>query len=315
MMTGDVRRASLVLLVVLVMFVSGVGEAMGEKVTFRLKLEAGKAYKMDLVMDQDITMDIAGVEQKMKQVIGMGMTFKVKKVTDKGDMQIGMVFHSVKMFNPAAGMDYDSTRKENPNNPVTLVFSALVGAGFDLTMTSLGEVKDIKGIDKMVDRMIANVNMPEGAKIAMKRAMKQQFNEKAFAAQLSQATQYLPKDAVEIGQRWTITRNAGGLAPMQIVDTYTLKEIKGGMAVMSLSSKIKPAAGGKGQHANPQIDKVEAKGTQSGEVKISVSTGWIVRSNLQQDLDMKMHMRHGQVIPMKVKSKVAMYPTGANKGK
>ncbi len=281
--------------------VGGLGCAAKEEL--RLRLGVGETYRLNYLVDQDLTMNIPGVGlQEMEQVVGMGMTFSVKDVDGEGNMRIGVVYHGMKMKNSAAGLDFDSARGDKGEGPLVGGFAALVGKGFEFRLSSRGEVLEIKGAREMLEGMLNEIDVPDTAKEALRNQYVSQFGEESIRSQLRQTMGFFPEEGVGVGDAWRMKRTVKSVFEFTTDDRFVLKEVKDGVAVIGVESVIDSTPGGKA--SLPGVTKVDAKGKQAGEIRIDVATGWILGSKVKQDLDVTMTMKMGdQTMEMEMGAK------------
>ena len=291
------------------------GTGTGEKVLLRLRMEKGKSYKVQMTADQKITQKIEGREQKTSQTIGMLLKYDVQDVAADGTASINITYDAVtfKQKGPMGLIEYDSANPPKMPHPMTAGFAALVGQGFSVKMSNMGEVKEVTGIEAMIDKMVAASPVPDGAaKDAMKKLLEEQFGADALKEMMPTATTTYPKQAMGVGGAWAQTLKVTKGFPMIIENVYKLIARKDGVATIAVTSKVSP-----NPDAGP-IDMGAAKmtytfsGTQDGTQKIDEATGWPTEMIMRQDFsgEMKIEgapgMSKPMVVPMSVKGTVRL---------
>jgi hypothetical protein len=271
-----------------------------DKVQLQLRLQAGKSYKMQVTADQKIAQQIMGQAQNLEQTIGMGYTFKVKAVAADGAMSVDTEYHSVKFrqTGPMGVIEYDSDNPPATIPPMAIGFSALVGQSFSMVITTDGAVKDIQGVDAMLARMMEKINLPDAQmKAAIEGSLSEQFGDQALKEMMGNMMAIYPGKPVDIGESWTkqfvITKGF----PMVLDNTWKLKARKGGVSMIDVVTVVKsnPKA--------PPTDMTFMKlsynltGTQKGTMEVQESTGWVIRSKLNQDLTGQVEVTESTQVP------------------
>jgi hypothetical protein len=199
----------------------------------------------------------------------------------------------------------ETDRKTPTKSPLPDDF--LKGFSFDMVVTPKGKVKEIHGMDKIMDKAMAAV-MPDSAKdattdAAMKPVMdmiKTQYNDKNMGSMMEQMTNYFPDGDVEVGDTWENSASVNMFVSMKINSTYKVTDVNGNVAKLDVDSKITTGDG-------PGIMgmKMEIDGTQKGTMEIDTKSGLVVKSVTKQELDGKINMM-GMSMPMKIKSTITV---------
>jgi hypothetical protein len=156
----------------------------------------------------------------------------------------------------------------------------LPGTELALRITSDGEVVEVRGIDEMLDRMIAAMNLPDTPQKEMVVSnLRQQFGADAFRQQFEQITSFYPLREVAVGDRWESTQTISAGFPMTVRSLYILKSRQGGKAYIDVSSAV--TSDPKNPVAMGQLTMAyEIGGTQKGEIVVEEASGLPVRSDL-----------------------------------
>jgi len=290
----------------------GTAEAPKEdtKISLRLKLEKGKTYKFNMITEQKINQKVMNNKMELEQTIGMGIDFKVTDVDEKGIHAITMVYTSVlfkQSGSPMGTIEYDS--KKSPENiPASAKgFAALVGLSLGMKMDNLGQVKDVTGSKEFFEKMIEKLQLPDGPqKELVSESLKNQFGEKSIKKMMGQMSCVFPEKELGIGDSWKQNISMTGPMPLNMNNTYTLKEIKKDLVVLNVESDLKPNKDPKAatQKIGNMEQKIELSGTQKGTLEINPVTGWTRKSKLTQNLTGKITMTspYSMTIPMDIKS-------------
>ena len=134
----------------------------------------------------------------------------------------------MKMKTPLGAFDYDSSSDENPTGPAAMIapmYKAITEGELEITMTSRGEVKDVK-ISEQVRTALKNLpNAAEMGDVASPEGIKKM---------LSQGVLVLPNDSPKKGETWsTKVESQIPVAGKQTIETTYryegTKDIKGTM--------------------------------------------------------------------------------------
>jgi len=181
--------------------------------------------KMDTDTDQTMTVQAMKVQQKQSQTFWVKWTPKKK---EGNTWQVDYEIVGVKMNIQIGGnsIDYDSFAKEQqPQNPLTDFFKALVGSKFTFTIVNDPKegikVTDVEGLQGFVSKLASTNEQlkPLLETILSKDALKQMSNP-TFAA--------FPKSDEEFKKgSWTsgpVTLNMGPIGSYETEYTYTAKK-------------------------------------------------------------------------------------------
>jgi len=255
------------------------------KVFLRLNLEKGQVYKQRVVTEQKIAQTVSGRQQLIDQSIGMGMSFDIEDVDDAGacTMKCTYTWVLIKQKGPMGTIEYDSDNPPARAHPMAMGFAGLLGQGFSFRMTSTGEILEVKGIEEMISNMMSKVNFPnEQAKAQAVQAMKRQFGDESIKGMLESSMATFPSGPVAVGDSWSKVSSVSVGMPMVIDNTWTLKELKGGVAVVEVKSSIKPNPDAEPMSAGRVNLKYELSGEQSGTMEIDARTGWLGKAKMDQ---------------------------------
>lgn len=256
-----------------------------EKLQLKINLKKGETYKIKMVVDQKISQTIMEMKQDMTQAIGIVFSCNVTDVGADGTMTIKGTYDSVSFKNdgPMGLIEYDSTKPPVEVPDMAKGFAALVGQGYSWKMTPNGTITEVLGAQEMVERMLAKLDVPEGPqKAAMEKSMRDQFSDQAVKRQLQKTMVTYPDKPVAIGDSWQKTASGAPELPCIMENTWTLKSVKDGVAVIEVDSKLKPDPDA--QPMDMGLMKVERKlsGEQKGTMEVDIATGWTIKARMTQ---------------------------------
>lgn len=307
-------RKSLSVVLVLLLAVSLLASCGGKKaegkVELRLRLQEGKAYSTRMVADQTITQTAQGQEIKVTQTIGMGYTFDVKKVESDGATLVQVTYDSAlyKQDSPAGKVEYDSANPPAQVPDAAIGFAALVGQGFSMKLSALGEVLDVQGTDELIQHMLDQLGLPAGeARDSVETSLKTQFGTEGMKETMEKAMAVYPEKPVGVGDSWTkkMTLTAG--VPIIVDNTWTVKSIQNGVISLDVRSKVEPNPDAAPMEISGMTIAYKVSGTQTGTMTIDQATGWTQSGKMTQDLSGDVTVA-GSSWPITIKSDIRFEP-------
>lgn len=266
----------------------------GEKLALKLNYEKGKKYYYTNINDQEVEQSVMGKTIKTKNKTTTGYLWEIKDIDKDGNFIVSVTYDKVETEKSGEGANQESPIKDD----------FMKGFSFEMTVTPKGKVKEVRGMDALIDKALANtipVDSATGVEdpIAsqMKTMMKKQFNDKSMGSLMEQMTDFFPEGDVEVGDKWEKTVEVSSIVPMKINSTYVVKDIKDDIAIIDVESKIEP---GKGEAIMGMEIKMD--GTQKGTIEVNTKSGIIQKSTMDQDMSGSVGMM-GMSFPMKIKGK------------
>ena len=284
-----------------------VTEGGGEKKLLRLKLEKGTTYSIRTESDGEYTVGEGSTQLMTREINGFTMDFFVADVNESGTMSVDVRYKrlSYKAQGPMGVIEFDSSYPPEQMHPAMIGLKALVGKGFKIDVGSDGSVKDVKGIDKMVEQIAAEIEIPPRAdekttRDAIKQSMKENYEEKNIKGRMKNMLGEYPSVPVGVGACWKVT-SPSFYPPCSIEAKYTLKSRSDGIATIQVNAVIKPdksiAAAGYtydvSGYMSGMIDvdettglpvegamMVEASGTRTSTKESSVPTPFSLKGNI-----------------------------------
>ncbi|MEM6853292.1 MAG: DUF6263 family protein, partial [Planctomycetota bacterium] len=286
-----------------------------DRIALTMNLQPGDSHTMVLDIDQTINQSLTGQQMTMDQLIGMTMTYTgLDRPSDHGGVWIEVTYDRVrfKMGGPMP-VDYDSEDGSANNNPMAEGFDALVGQKLRMEFLPNGDVPNIEGIGELQQKMIDGMNLPAGPqRAAAEEALKLQFNEDMIKQMVAAMGGMYPDQPVGLGDQWEDKLEVGGMAPMSVTSTYTLTEFDDATATLAITGDIGPNPNaGPVMMSGMEMD-AEFTGDQTGKVVMDRETGWVVSSEIEQNMSggMTMNLPDGQSmeLDMEIKGKYTMKP-------
>lgn len=273
------RPLTAALLFSFAMSVLAAGSAVAQdgKVDLKLNLAAGKTYRTRMVQDQKTTTTMMGQQMDIASKQTKDIAMAVSSV-DGGLATIGITIERIasSMDSPQGSMSYDSAEQAETQNPQFKPLAAMVGSGYTVVADQHGEVKELRGIQEMLDRIFDSVEVPnEAMREGLKAQMSRMVGEGGSKAMMGQIFGMLPSGPVAVGESWTKTVEITSVVPMKADTRYTLKSVSGNTAVIEVHSEFDTGAGGEGMKMGPATVRMDLKGEQDGTVEVDLETGLV----------------------------------------
>lgn len=294
-----------------------------EKIDLKLRLKQGQKYGMQTTVDQKVSQTIQEQEQKIRQMIAMGMGFEVLAVDANGVASVKTSYQTihVKISGPMGVIEYDSTKPDAPvdaNNPaaqmMAQMYRAMVGQSLVMKVNPRGKVVEVKGFKKMIQRMIEKISGDDDAKRTTKEFMKNFLSEDKIKMMGSNMMMAFPPRPVGIGDSWVDKESMSIGFPIEIANTYTLKERKNGMAIVDVSSKMDFGEKDAPVEMGPVKMNMKMTGRVRGTSQIDEASGWMIRSKMKMQLSGQMkiapneQMPEGMTVPISIDSVITVKP-------
>ncbi len=259
-------------------------------VSIKLNLQQGETYGLETTMTQTIYQTVEGESQVITQTYRIGYSVQVVKVEPNGNIAARAQFSSIAMKMNAPGMGeiaYDSASTTTSTSPETqavgAVFGAMVGKSFSMTITPTGTVQNVTGLEELVNSILDSLGLSEEELASSKQTLEQQFSAEAQQEAWSSSLDYLPSGPVSVGQSWKKQASLAQGFPILLETSYSLKDLKSGVATIDVSSTIQSAT-----DANMDLQGLgisyQLSGTQVGTIQVRLSTGWIAKASMQQSI-------------------------------
>ncbi|WP_316844600.1 DUF6263 family protein [Pedobacter psychrodurus] len=249
----------------------------------RQNYPTGYKYDFSITSDQIINQKIGGQDVHLTQNIGTDYTFDITE-GHSGEKDIKVTYNRIFIKSIAMGTsmtfnsdDQDSTKK----NP----FSGLKGASFFMTVTPNGGIKTVAGIEKMLDNMAVKMSNDTNEIKQIKNELGKQFSAEVVKQTMESSFKIYPDRAVKIGDSWTVDTKMQMSMPIETITQYTLKEVKDGIAILSVKGTLVSKGNFEAMGNKMETD---LSGTNSGETSLDIKTGIVLNSHLRIELYGKM---------------------------
>lgn len=252
---------------------------------------------MEFSTDQNVVQTLGGQQTKIVANIAMGMTLSVVETADEETgVKITYDWSKFKQQHPKFTIDFDSRQPNSEIHPMARGFAEIVGESFVLVLDKAGQPIAVRGVDELLASMVAKLkleNEPEEKAAKVKHALEQHFNEKSLLTTFRQTFGFYPAKPLSIGDSWERTFDMAQGAGMSIANKWTLVGASDSAADIDVSSKISSESSANSDAPMSQ----ELSGTQTGKMKIDLSTGMPVEASLNQALSGTISIKASESIP------------------
>jgi uncharacterized protein YajQ (UPF0234 family) len=175
------------------------------------------------------------------------------------------------------------------------------GQSITMTVSEKGEVRDIKGIDELMDKMIAGMPGDSASKPMMKEGLKKVMGAEYMKGVMEQSFKIYPAGKVKTGDTWKTDMELHAGITLKLANTFALKSVENNVAKLDVKSDI---SSGSMEMMGMKID-TDLKGTQNGTFNLDVPTGMAASGEMSQEISGNMKVM-GMEMPMKIQTKIKM---------
>ena len=276
----NMRKTILNLIPVLTLFIVILDSCQSTQKTssgqvMKFNLEKGKIYDYDMAFDIDQDMQGQVMEVNMKS----GYTLEVVDEAD-GVKNIKTTFGRIVMDMSGVGPmkinvdtdEGDVSGKDETSQIMNKVLKAMVGKSFMMKVNSEGKVLEFSGFADVRNAMIQSLGL-EGQDAKDAELMSGQvMNDDNLRKSFEQAFFIFPNKEVKVGDTWTKDMQMGGMMPLKVSSTYTVKSIEGEHATLNMDGTI-----------SSTMENMKMSGTQNGTLIVELKSGLVVNSDFNQD--------------------------------
>jgi hypothetical protein len=260
------------------------------KITLEYNLKQGDTLKQNIATEMDMSQKIMDQEIKINMKMNMKMNFYVKDRQDDR-YTLEMKYKEMKIDAGIPGQGNTSFSSNTPEDIATQtdfgpMLKAIIDKPVETVMDKRGKLISTKGFDKLKEAMInsIDVNMPEEMKKMVTGQFGAQISEESLKSMFEQNAGFFPDKPVEVNDVWenNITMQTSSFG-LNISMKLTLKSIENNVVTLDMDGTVATPEGAE-QDMNGIKAKMSLSGTQKGLLKINKDTGWVISSEILQDL-------------------------------
>lgn len=248
-----------------------------KKVKPSLNLKKGDSFKIDMLFEQKVTQEIKDRKTQVDSKHNIGYSCFVTDVDENKNSTIQVSFDSLNIksvANNGQTLEYNSGDPTSDMNDFSKVYSTLVGKKITVKVSQDGKVKEVMGVDKIIDEVLKELNIKNNKEEEeIQKMIVEQFGDEALRKQVENITSVYPDEPVKVGDSWEKKTDVSSEYPLQAESKYTLKESKDGMSEIMVESKVKTK-----DDAEPLIlgnikISYDIEGTQKGTLNVDEESG------------------------------------------
>lgn len=161
-------------------------------------------------------------------------------------------------------------------------------------MTKYGEIKEISGIDNLLNSVVDSVDFgeAEGAqalKEQMKESLKQSFGDESIKSAVQSAVIFPDKGNIKAGDTWTVEDSVKSFVDINVTTTYTLDKIEGDTAYISVKADLKTDSSNSADYMGMDMT-ADFSGTVTGNIKVNIKNGFLSEGQITQEISGKMSL-------------------------
>jgi hypothetical protein len=288
------------------------------RIHLRLQLVENESYTLRLISEQMITQTPYGRHEQTSKMMGIGFVFDVEEVNAEGDAHVQIAIQSAQFKHEDKGgvIEYDSAHDVSSNlPPEARGIAAFIGEHFNATITPQGNVKSLEGIEQMMTRILEKLALPEGQeKEAAREQFQAEFGGTALQEMIENVLAVYPSESVTVGESWNRASRVSEGLPLILNNTWTLKSLENGRAVLSVVSDAEPYLD---SSAATGVDVFhDFQGIKEGTFVLDATSGWILEGMVSQRIWGRVVLEGGQQLgqsvswPIEIEGTTTLGPLG-----
>jgi hypothetical protein len=256
---------------------------------FIMNMDMAGFMKADMNYNYDIRFDVLPDSAGFKQV---KITYGDMKMTMKMDMAM------------VKDKSQSNEMMQKTNEGLDKLMAKMKGVSLVLVLDKEGLVADVKGVedfkaqlDKMLDEADEDDPSSGTTKESSRKQMASLYDKGQMQNSMGQLFAYCTTKPVAVGETWTkkIAMQIGDI-DVTADNEFTLESVENGIATINMVTKMDTKATINNQGVSVDMDM---KGKQNGPVKVDLSTGTVISSDLQMNAKADMETM-GMKMPLKM---------------
>ncbi|NEN22482.1 hypothetical protein G3O08_03065 [Cryomorpha ignava] len=285
---------------------------MAKKVDLKFNLENGKTYTQNTVMTTVTKQTIAGNEQVINQNAGTITKMELKE-SGKDANTYTMWYENISMgINQGGGMTQNfnsDTTKLEAVDPMSELFSMLTGRKFEADIDFSGKIVEVNGLEEIISGATASMGEQAGM---IGEQISAGFGDSGLAKNMEMLTAIMPATPVKVGSTWTNKQFTSSGLPLVLNNTFTLKSVADGKAVIDVKANITVDP----NQSSTELQGMKAtyfmEGSRSGTLEMEVSSGFVSSADINDEIigsisiESNPQMPDGMTIPIEMNSNTSV---------
>jgi hypothetical protein len=249
----------------------------------QLRLEKGKTYSQISNINSKVSQFVQGMSVDVEMGITSTYSFKVLDVKDSlifTEVTLSKIKSTAK--SPMGTQEFSSD-SPNPSEPTSILFQELTKCPYMLTLTQSGKVVDVNAnasLDKALSMVPA---LSDDQKAMLKSQFSARFGDDIIKQSLESGFAYYPPKNVK-GEKWTSTQTVKSNLELEIHSTNEVADVTNESVTIKHVGELTSPETNEPTMINGMSAKPSINGASEGTVTINIKTGWIINSNITQNL-------------------------------
>lgn len=243
-----------------------------------------------------------------------------KEINNTASVQFGLVYEFLKdsslqfkeqllkitydNFSVRANNNGKTTEISSENGGTTFnkaekIFSVIKGYSVWVVLDSTGKVKSTKGNEEILNKISEQLkSLDLATRTAVRSQLQNVFGEKFVKSNVETGLKLLPDSAIYVGDSWSKDEVQESALPLNMHNTYTLKDVKDSVALLEMESDINVKGTSDNNYFGMNVTQ-DLKGTQTGSFKINLQTGLLLEGQQKAKIKGTFQMQ-GREIPVTI---------------
>jgi len=269
---------------------ASVGDA-PERYRVQFRPDSGMVYRVERRLDQTIEMQLMGQTVEITQAIRQDVRWEIQAVTPGDTVYATVTTTRMTMDQAGPGIreSFDTADPDaEPPPGSTTGMVAAVSVPLRMTVSPLGNVRVVSGMDGVYNNMLDRANLETKAQRDTFRAVvRREFPADDLATDLESRLFLYTDDRVALGESWPVQSRVDGLVPVVFDGRAVLDSVSAGRLHTSISgsvSRISQDRDDPQETAVGPLQEIDIRGRQSGTVRVDQATGLLLKSQMTQSL-------------------------------
>jgi len=252
-----------------------------QKSDLKFGLEINETYTIQIAKDFKLFYVDNGEIKEKNEKITTGYSFQPLRINNNNETEISVTLLSIDLEEEGelGNLKYNSLTDTVQISYFVRPYKELINSNFSLTIASDGSVKDLFGMDSLINRAINKVSFSqEGVKEYLYNSIKEQYSDDVLKETLMRMFAVYPNKAIELNDQWTKKVDLFFEQPLSVKNDYKLIERNNGVAIIDVHSILESDSSIINSQ-NSLFSNQTFKGEQKGKLQIDEITGWITKGN------------------------------------
>lgn len=263
-----------------------------QSIDLSFKLEKGKEYKHITSTKSTVAQNMMGQDINMTMTVNGATSFIVKDNTnDNYEMDATYDELSMTIEMPQGKQSY-SSEVSDVNDQVSSLLRNIKGKTIEVVMSKTGKVKEVRNT-KVLEQTINESfeQLPEEERAQVKAQVMEAFGDETIKRNMESVSGIYPDKPVKKGDKWIIDTSIDGDVKIKLSTEYELVDFTSEYALIKGYATIEPLDS---ETASMIPMNFEFSGSQIAEIKVDVTTGWIIDAQITQEIEGEVEMNMGE---------------------